>query len=124
MNEKGFTLIELIGVMVIIAIVAAIGFKKGYEASEAANRTVVINVVQVLNTNETLVWATTLMDGEYRNDLNVWVRSDEILDAGREVRFVSMSPTGAVVEVKGQRATLTRIPSTPATAARWGPSST
>lgn len=115
-------MIELIAVMVIISIVAAVGFKKGHEAGQAASRSVEINVITVLNTNEMMVWGDTLLSGKYRNDLNVWVRSDEILDAGQNVQFISISPTGATIVVNGSRATLTREPSTLAHSARWGPS--
>jgi len=55
-NRKGFTLIELMAVLVIMSVMASVAIKKFDLLSDSASITALKTGVRELNTRETLVW--------------------------------------------------------------------
>jgi prepilin-type N-terminal cleavage/methylation domain-containing protein len=120
-NQRGFTLIEIMAVMVIMGVVASVGVKKGVFVRDIAETAVARSVISSLNSNETMVWGRTLIKGDYQTDFDVWNHKDEILDVGNrtKVQFHTVTQTGATVSINGNRAVLKRTPSVLSSGGRW-----
>ncbi len=76
-NKKGFTLIEVVAVMVIMSVMVSVGFKKVDVLSHNAVERVLENGLRELNTREILVWAEIkLSDVGWINDTTVFSELD------------------------------------------------
>lgn len=56
LNQKGFTLIEIIVVMVILTILAAAGMRKLESLSDSVSKQTLNHAVRKLNSREALTW--------------------------------------------------------------------
>jgi len=56
LNQKGFTLIELMGIMVIMGVMASVGVKKLDILSDSATNRALLEGVKELNIRESLNW--------------------------------------------------------------------
>ena len=56
LNHKGFTLIELMGIMVIMGVMASVGVKKLDLLSDSATNRALLEGVKELNIRESLNW--------------------------------------------------------------------
>ena len=82
-NRKGFTLIELMAVLVIMSVMASVAIKKFDLLSDSASITALKTGVQELNTRETLVWTQVkLSDTEWTSDADVYDAIDKNLGQG------------------------------------------
>lgn len=118
-NNNGFTLIELIAVMVIISIIASVIVKKINNLDVSAKLRAIEAGVSQLNSRELLSWTNILLaPGGYTNDGDVFTLVDKELGT-----YYSWSGTptaaGGQLVFKSESTTLTRQGSTPDTAARW-----
>jgi len=111
LDQNGFTLIELISVLIILGVLASVAVKRFDLFSEAADMTVLRNGVKELNTREIVVWSKIkLSDSGYSNDLAVYNAVDKSIgpgyswDTGPEI-------TGGTLRCKSQSVVLTRTPS-------------
>ena len=64
LNQKGFTLIEIIAVMVILSILAAAGIRNMESLSDSARKQTLNNAVRELNSKETLTWTLVKISDE------------------------------------------------------------
>jgi prepilin-type N-terminal cleavage/methylation domain-containing protein len=74
LKQKGFTLVEIIAVLVIMSILAATGMQKMEFLSDSASKQTLNHAVRELNSKEALTWALVKVSEEG------WV-SDEALFA-------------------------------------------
>ena len=82
-NRKGFTLLELMSVLVIMSVMLSIGIKKFDLLSDTASITALKEGVRELNTQETLVWAQIkLSDADWTSDADVFDAIDKNLGQG------------------------------------------
>ena len=82
-NRKGFTLLELMSVLVIMGIMASIGVKKIDILSDSADITAIKAGVRELNTQETLIWTEMkLSDTGWTSDADVYNAVDKSLGPG------------------------------------------
>ena len=82
-NRKGFTLIELMSVLVIMSVMLSIGIKKFDLLSDTASITALKEGVRELNTQETLVWTQMkLSDTDWTSDADVFNTIDKNLGQG------------------------------------------
>ncbi len=119
LNQQGFTLIELIAVMVIMGILVAVVVKKFDRLSDMADYRVLEAGILEINMRETMIWSNTkLSSGGWTNDGDVFSQLDTNLGA-----HYSWNPgptiAGGTLNYKSQSIALDRIPSTSTSAGRW-----
>jgi len=74
-NRKGFTLLELMSVLVIMGVMASAGVKKFDMLSDTADLTALKAGIRELNTQETLVWT------EMKLSDTGWTSDDDVYNA-------------------------------------------
>lgn len=119
LNIKGFTLIEVMSVMVILGIMASVGIKKLDLLSSTATDSVLQDGLRELNTRETLVWTKIkLSDGGWTNDALVFAELDTNL--GEEFQWVPEPKiTGGTLRFKTKSVALIRSASSSLSVGRW-----
>jgi prepilin-type N-terminal cleavage/methylation domain-containing protein len=82
-NRRGFTLIELISVMVIMGVMVSVAIKKFDILSDTASITAIKSGVRELNIQETLVWTQIkLSETGWTSDADVYSGVDKKLGQG------------------------------------------
>ena len=82
-NRKGFTLLELMSVLVIMSVMLSIAIKKFDLLSDTASATALKEGVRELNTLETLVWTQLkLSETDWTSDADVFNNIDKNLGQG------------------------------------------
>ena len=72
-EEKGFTLIELMAILVIIGVMASVAVKKYTNISISAELRAIDVGISELNSRETLTWANLIINqGNYPGDEAIW----------------------------------------------------
>lgn len=119
--QKGFTLIEIMAVMVIIGVLASVAVKKFVIIEGTANLKAIEAGVTELNVRETLTWTDHMFAaGGYQNDTAVWTAMAADTELGSEYSWsAAPAQTGGTLLFAGQAAALTRDPSTQTTPGRW-----
>jgi hypothetical protein len=110
---------ELVAVMVILSIWAAIGVKKVIAISETAEKNAIVKGVVELNMRESLTWFKLKMSpAGYEGDDMLWATLDTGL--GSEYTWTS-GPTqdGGELKFETMEAVLTRSRSQPKTPGKW-----
>jgi prepilin-type N-terminal cleavage/methylation domain-containing protein len=76
-NQKGFTLIEMISIMIILGVLGSVGVKKYDNFTHTATETILATAVHELNVREKLIWLDMKIsiDG-YTNDADVYAALD------------------------------------------------
>jgi prepilin-type N-terminal cleavage/methylation domain-containing protein len=120
-NTDGFTLIELIAVMVILSVWSAVVVKKVVAITDTSERNALVQGVVELNTRESLTWFNIKMTNiGYESDEKVWEIIDKNL--GSEYTWTS-GPTraGGELQFGSQSFALTRNESTKESPGSWTP---
>jgi len=118
MNSKGFTLLEILIVLAIIGILAAVGTVKFIRFDNSAAKIVLRDAVAKFNDTEKHHWTNLkLSEYEYESDDQVFdlVKEDLI----KTLTWQSISPTGGVVMIKNHSFNVVRQPSTRIGYAIW-----
>ena len=121
LNQKGFTLIELISVMIIMGVVASVSIQRFDLVSDSANQRVLHAGIRELNIRESLIWSNTKisLDG-YTNDENIFTAVDTNLGLGFEWNPDPPGRVmGATLTFKSASKTLNRLESTQSAAGKW-----
>ena len=118
-NQKGFTLIELISVMVIMGVMGSVAVKKVDLITDTASTKALAIGVKELNVRESLVWSNIKIsiDG-YTTDADFF----NALDKNLGVKFKwNPGPTidGGTLHCESQSIVLNRTHSTTAAAGKW-----
>jgi prepilin-type N-terminal cleavage/methylation domain-containing protein len=117
-SQQGFTLIEIIAVMVILSVLASISAAKVIEADTTAKWEAMAAAISDLNSRERVTWAKVkLSNDNWQNDNQVFTLVDTYF--GPEYRWQSVGASGGVLDFKGISASLTRTPSTFSQPAVW-----
>jgi prepilin-type N-terminal cleavage/methylation domain-containing protein len=119
LNQKGFTLIEIIAVLVIMSILAAAGMQKMESLSDSASKQTLNNAVRDLNSKEALTWALVKVSEEgWVSDESLFAKINANLGEG-----YSWSPgpvlKGGTLRMRSSAVTMARTPSTANTAGNW-----
>ena len=108
LKQKGFTLIELMAVMVIMGVMVSVSIKKFDILSDTASITAIKAGVRELNTQETLIWIEMkLSDTGWTGDLDVYNAVDKGLGAGYSWN-PDASISGGTLHYKSQSIVLVR----------------
>ena len=118
-NQKGFTLIELISVMVIMGVMGSVAVKKVDILTDTASAKALAITVKELNVRESLVWSKMKIsiDG-YTTDADVFAALDK--DLGAKFKW-NPGPTidGGTLHCESQSIVLNRTHSTASAAGKW-----
>jgi prepilin-type N-terminal cleavage/methylation domain-containing protein len=124
LNQKGFTLIELISVMIIMGVVASVSIQKFDIVSDTAGERALHLGVKELNIRESLTWSNVKISGDgYSNDEDLWSLVEPDLDLGGKYRWdpgPDMS-AGGTLHFDSNSIALNRQPSTTTSAGKWEP---
>jgi prepilin-type N-terminal cleavage/methylation domain-containing protein len=128
-EEKGFTLIELMAMLVIIGVVASVAVKKYNNISASAELRAIEVGISELNSRETLTWANLIINqGRYPGDDAIWamMTASTYTDIGSSYHWDNGpdKDTGGQLSFGSQTISLIREASTLQVAARWRKSET
>ena len=120
LNQKGFTLIELVSVMIIMGVVASVSIQKFDIVSNTANERALITGIKELNVRESLVWSNLKISGDgYTNDEDLWDLMKTDLEGGFDWESAPVRDVGGTLKFKTASRSLTRHVSTDSSAGRW-----
>ena len=126
-EEKGFTLIELMAMLVIIGVMTSVAVKKYTNISISAELSAIDAGISELNTRETLTWANLIINqGKYPGDEAIWTMMTAYTNIGSSYHWDSGpdKDTGGQLSFGKQTISLIREASTLQVAARWRKSET
>ena len=118
-NQKGFTLIELISVMIIMGVMSSVAVKKGDLITDTASTRALATTLKELNVRETLVWSNMKISNDgYTTDEDVFAALDKNL--GAKFKW-NPGPAidGGTLHLESQSIVLNRTHSTNSTAGKW-----
>ena len=124
LNQKGFTLIELISVMIIMGVVASVSIKKFDVVSDTAGERALNLGIKELNIRESLTWSNIKISSDgYTNDADLWflLKPDLILGGKYQWNPGPHISDGGTLHFDSNSISLNRQPSTTTSAGKWSP---
>ena len=117
--QKGFTLLEVMSVLVIMGVIFSVAIKKFELISDSASNTAIKTGVRELNTQESLVWIKMKLSNiGWTSDVNVYNAVEKNL--GQEYSWnPGPAITGGTLYYDSQSVVLVRNPSTRQTVGSW-----
>ncbi len=119
LNQKGFTLIELISVMIIMGVVASVSIQKFDIVSDTANERALYTGIKELNIRESLVWSNIKISSEgYSTDEELY--GPVITNLGSTYKWgPGPDQFGGTLSFRSASKTLNRQESTQSSAGKW-----
>ena len=119
LNQKGFTLIELISIMIILGVLGSVVIQKFERLSDTARARALAVGLKELNVRESMVWTDMKISSEgYTTDEDVFAIVDK--NIGAKYKW-NPGPTidGGTLHFENKSIDLTRAYSNGTSAARW-----
>jgi prepilin-type N-terminal cleavage/methylation domain-containing protein len=119
LNQEGFTLIELISIMIILGVLASVTIRKYDNLTSTASVRALALAVKELNVRESFIWANMKISSDgYKMDEDVFATLDKNL--GPKLKW-NPGPTidGGTLHLELYSISLNRTPSTSSAPGRW-----
>lgn len=113
-NQKGFTLVEIIAVLVVLAVVVSIGTYKFMGTSLRAEASVLESVIVSLNEKELEAWTNLKLSTGWTSDEDVY-NNLKILDYA----WQSKDQDGGIIMIRDKGFSLKRIRSAANAYGKW-----
>lgn len=115
-NQKGFTLVEIICVLVIAAVVFSFAAVKLIDLGSSADQQVIETTVSGFNSTEKLTWTNLKLSGNYVDDVDLFSKLNFAMG---NCSWVSFDASGGRLKCGKAESDLLRIPSGPTKPALW-----
>ena len=120
LNQKGFTLIELISVMIIMGVVASVSIQKFDVISDSASERALDSAIKELNVRESLVWSNIKISADgYLTDEDLFDAVDTDLGDAYKWNPGPDRLAGGTLHLRSQSKALNRQESTITSAGKW-----
>ena len=117
-KQAGFTLIEIIAVLVILGVLAAVAVPKYIDLQDEAELRAIDAGIAELNSRENLTWSQEKLSSGWADDATTFKAMDTAL--GSEYSWTAdPTVTGGTLEFGNESKTLTRTASTTESPASW-----
>ena len=119
-NNKGFTLVEIIAVLVILGILAAFAVTRYVDLEQKARQTAFNTVITEINAREFLTWSDEKISSSgYVSDVKIFGKINYSVDPNYAWNPGDPTITGGTLVFKGESFDLSRTASTIAIPANW-----
>lgn len=120
LKESGFTLVEIIAVMVIVGVLAAVAVPRYVDLEENARHQAVATVLSEINARESLTWADhKISTSGFVSDAKIFGEIEYELDPGYTWHPGNPTAAGGTISFKGKSFTLSRSASSFLKPAVW-----
>lgn len=119
-NQNGFTLVEIISVLILLSVLAAIAVPRYIDLEQNAQQKAFDGAIAELNGRESLVWTNLKISATgYQDDAQLMLIVD--YDLGTDYDWQAGHPVavGGNLTFRGQTVTLNRTPSDASKPASW-----
>jgi len=120
LNDKGFTLIEIIAVLVILGVLAAVVVPRYVDLGETARQKGIETVITEINARENLTWADAKISiSGFVSDTKIYSKINYDLEPSYNWNLGDPTIAGGTIEFKGESFTLSRSASSYLKPAVW-----
>jgi len=119
-NDKGFTLVEIIAVLIILGILAVLAVSRYVDLEQNARKNVFSTVLNEINAREFLTWSDQKISGSgYVSDAKIFGEMNYDVDPNWAWNPGDPTISGGTLNFKGESFTLSRATSTNQIPAVW-----